>query len=39
LFYAFSVPWFLGFGLIPSLFVGIILTNTAVEIIGGHGGK
>lgn len=31
----FSVPWFLGFGLIPSLFVGIILTNTAVEIIGG----
>ena len=31
----FSVPWILGFGLIPSLFVGIILTNTAVEIIGG----
>ena len=31
----FSIMWFLGFGLIPSLFVGIILTNTAVEIIGG----
>jgi Kef-type K+ transport system membrane component KefB len=31
----FSVVWFLGFGLIPSLFTGIILSNTAVEIIGG----
>ncbi len=27
--------WFLGFDLIPSLFVSIILTNTAIEIIGG----
>jgi Kef-type K+ transport system membrane component KefB len=33
--FCFSIMWFLGFGLIPSLFVGIILTNTAVEIIGG----
>lgn len=31
----FSVVWFLGFGLIPALFTGIILSNTAVEIIGG----
>ena len=30
----FSVLWFLGFGMIPSLFASIILTNTAVEIIG-----
>ncbi|NMC77289.1 MAG: cation:proton antiporter [Candidatus Methanofastidiosa archaeon] len=31
----FSIVWLLGFGLIPSLFTGIILSNTAVEIIGG----
>ncbi len=31
----FSILWLLGFGMIPSLFAAIILTNTAVEIIGG----
>ena len=31
--------WLLGFELIPSLFASIILTNTAVEIIGGIGSK
>ena len=33
--FCFSIMSFLGFDLISSLFVGIVLTNTAVEIVGG----
>ena len=33
--FCFSIMFFLGFDLISSLFVGIVLTNTAVEIVGG----
>lgn len=33
--FCFSIMFFLGFDLISSLFVGIVLTNTAVEVVGG----